>query len=37
LNTNASAWKPVSGGIDGSNSITINPANPDVFYKLQYP
>jgi autotransporter-associated beta strand protein len=37
LNTNASAWKPVPGGIDGSNNITVNPANPTVFYKLQNP
>jgi len=34
LNTNASAWGTVPGGIDGSNSITINPANPTVFYRL---
>jgi hypothetical protein len=35
LTTNG--WNTVSGGIDGSNSITINPANPTVFYRLVYP
>jgi autotransporter-associated beta strand protein len=34
LDTNASAWGIVSGGIGGSNSITINPANPSGFYRL---
>jgi autotransporter-associated beta strand protein len=34
LNPNLSAWGTVPGGIDGSNSITINPANPTVFYRL---
>ena len=37
LITNSSAWNTVPGGIDGSNSLTINPANPTVFYKLIYP
>jgi hypothetical protein len=37
LNTNASAWYPVPGGIDGSNGVPLNPANPTVFYKLVYP
>ncbi len=31
------AWFDVPGGIDGSISITINPANPTVFYRLAYP
>jgi autotransporter-associated beta strand protein len=37
LNTNAAAWQPAAGGIDGSNSITVDPTKPTVFYKLQYP
>jgi hypothetical protein len=37
LNTNAAAWHPVPGGVDGSNSITITPANPTVFYRLRNP
>jgi autotransporter-associated beta strand protein len=37
LNTNSAAWGTVTGGIDGSNSITINPAQPTVFYRLVYP
>lgn len=35
LTTNG--WNTVPGGIDGSNSVTINPSNPSVFYKLVYP
>jgi fibronectin-binding autotransporter adhesin len=35
LTTNG--WNTVPGGIDGSNSITINPNNPTVFYKLVNP
>jgi hypothetical protein len=35
LTTNG--WGTVSGGIDGSNSITIAPTNPTVFYRLTYP
>jgi autotransporter-associated beta strand protein len=34
LNTNASAWDTVPGASDGSIIITINPANPTVFYRL---
>ena len=37
LNPATNAWFTVPGGIDGSNSITINPANPTVFYRLVYP
>ena len=37
LNPAASAWFSVPGGVDGSNSITIDPANPTVFYRLVYP
>jgi autotransporter-associated beta strand protein len=37
LNNNAAAWHPVPGGVDGSISITINPANPTVFYRLRNP
>jgi hypothetical protein len=33
----ANGWTNVPGGIDGSISITINPANPAVFYRLVYP
>ena len=35
LTTNG--WNTVSGGIDGSNSITIDPTKPTVFYRLTYP
>jgi hypothetical protein len=35
LTTNG--WGTVSGGIDGSNSILINPATPTVFYRLVNP
>jgi hypothetical protein len=35
LNTNASAWGLVPAA-DGSISITIDPANPTVFYRLEY-
>jgi autotransporter-associated beta strand protein len=37
LNPSTNAWFTVPGGIDGSNSITINQANPTVFYRLVYP
>jgi autotransporter-associated beta strand protein len=37
LNPIPSAWFNVPGGIDGSNSITINPGNPAVFYRLVSP
>jgi autotransporter-associated beta strand protein len=37
LNPSTNAWFTVPGGVDGSNSITINPANPTVFYRLVYP
>jgi autotransporter-associated beta strand protein len=37
LNPAASAWFNVPGGIDGSNSISIDPANPTVFYRLVWP
>ena len=37
LNPSPGAWFTVPGGIDGSNSITINPANGTVFYKLVSP
>jgi autotransporter-associated beta strand protein len=37
LNPSTNAWFTVPGGIDGSNSITINPGNPTVFYKLVSP
>ena len=33
----ASGWNTVSGGIDGSNSIAIDPTKPTVFYRLTYP
>ena len=37
LNPSSAAWTTVSGVSDGSATITINPANPTVFYKLVYP
>ena len=37
LNASPGAWFEVPGGIDGSNSITINPGSPSVFYKLVSP
>jgi autotransporter-associated beta strand protein len=37
LNPATNAWFTVPGGIDGSNNITISPANPTVFYRLVYP
>jgi len=37
LNPDTNAWFPVSGGIDGSNSITIDPTQPTVFFRLVYP
>lgn len=37
LNPATNAWFTVPGGVDGSNSIPINPANPTVFYRLVYP
>lgn len=37
LNSSPSAWFTVPGGVDGSNSITINPGNSAVFYKLVSP
>jgi len=37
LNANSNAWFTAPGGIDGSNSLTINPANPTVFYRLINP
>jgi hypothetical protein len=33
----AGGWGTVPGGIDGSNSITIDHAQPAVFYRLTYP
>ena len=30
-------WSTVSGGTDGGNSLTINPTNPTVFYRLVNP
>ena len=35
LTTNG--WSTVSGGIDGSNSVTLDPTKPTVFYRLAYP
>ncbi len=37
LNPSSAAWTTVSGVSDGSATITINPANPTVYYKLVYP
>jgi autotransporter-associated beta strand protein len=37
LNPATNAWFNVPGGIDGSNSISIDPANPTVFYRLIWP
>jgi len=34
LNTHTNAWFTVPGGIDGSNSIAIDPNQPTVFYRL---
>jgi prepilin-type N-terminal cleavage/methylation domain-containing protein len=33
----AKGWGTVAGGIEGSNSITINPAKPAIFYRLTSP
>jgi hypothetical protein len=30
-------WNTVSGGIDGSNGVAIDPTKPTVFYRLPYP
>ncbi len=30
-------WGTVSGAIDGSDTITIDPSKPTVFYRLVYP
>jgi polygalacturonase len=35
LTTNG--WGTVGGGIDGSNSMAIDPTNPAVFFRLVYP
>ena len=36
--TATSSWFPVSGTANGTNAtISINPANPNVFYQLRYP
>jgi len=37
LNPDTNAWFPVPGGIDGSNSIAIDPNQPTVFYRLFWP
>jgi autotransporter-associated beta strand protein len=37
LNPATNAWFPVPGGVDGSNSLPIDPANPSVFYRLVNP
>jgi fibronectin-binding autotransporter adhesin len=37
LNPATNAWFDVPGGIDGSNSVTLDPANPTTFYRLVYP
>jgi hypothetical protein len=37
LNLDTNTWFNVPGGIDGSNSISIDPANPAVFYRLVWP
>jgi fibronectin-binding autotransporter adhesin len=37
LNPATNAWFTVPGGIDGSNSITIDPTQPTVFYRLVWP
>jgi hypothetical protein len=37
LNPSPSAWFTVPGGVDGSNSITIDRGNPSVFYRLVSP
>lgn len=36
-NLTANPWGTVSGGIDGSNAIPIDPTRPSVFYRLVYP
>jgi autotransporter-associated beta strand protein len=33
----SNGWSTVSGGIDGSNAMTIDPTQPAVFYRLAYP
>jgi len=37
ITTNSLNWNTVPGGIDGSNSIAIDPTKPTVFYRLVYP
>jgi hypothetical protein len=37
LNPATNAWFDVPGGIDGSNSIVIDPSRPATFYRLVYP
>lgn len=38
LNTNSAAWGTVTTGVtDGSATITIDPTQPTVFYRLVYP
>jgi hypothetical protein len=37
LNTNTAAWSDVPGVSGNSATITINPANPTVFYRLISP
>jgi autotransporter-associated beta strand protein len=37
LDTNSAAWGTLPGASDGSAIITVDPAQPTVFYKLVYP
>jgi hypothetical protein len=37
LNANSSAWSNVPGVSDGSATITIDPTQPTIFYRLIYP